>query len=157
MTPSERMRIYFFSPVPWEFLRQRSQHLADQFRSLGVPVTFIESTSIRGALAKGFVSFFFAALRSLYWLVRSLLWIEGARSSVRAGARAAARPSFEILTPPITLPLNRFDSPLVEKLNARIHRRFLWKKVLRRMPAGETSVAFVEQLPWAPSDPERGL
>ena len=151
MTPSERMRIYFFSPVPWEFLRQRSQHLADQFRSLGVPVTFIESTSIRGALAKGFGSFFVAAVRSLYWLVRSILWIEGSGSSARAGASAAARPSFEILTPPITLPLNRFDSPLVEKLNARIHRRFLWKEILRTMPEGETSIAFVEQLPWAPA------
>jgi glycosyltransferase involved in cell wall biosynthesis len=151
MTSSQPIRIYFFSPVPWEFLRQRSQHLADQFRSLGVPVTFIESTSIRGSLAKGFLSFFVAALRSLYWLVMSLLWSEGRRQSRRPLGSPVARPLFEILAPPITLPLNRFDSPLVEKLNARIHRRFLWKRVLRSMPAGETSVAFVEQLPWAAS------
>jgi len=166
---SQPIRIYFFSPVPWEFLRQRSQHLADQFRSLGVPVTFIESVSIRGALSKGVVSFIFAALRSIYWIVRSVLWIErtgrlerteasestGKSESrprpMREAASDVKRPSFEILTPPITLPLNRFDSPLVEKLNARIHRRFLLKKILRQMPADETSIAFVEQLPWAPA------
>lgn len=151
MTTPDRMRIYFFSPVPWEFLRQRSQHLADQFRLLGVPVTFIESTSIRGSIAKGYGPFILAALRSLYWMIRSVLWIERAAKPGRSTSSPVGRPSFEILAPPITLPLNRFDSPFVEKLNARVHRRFLWKKVLRSMPAGETSVAFVEQLPWAPA------
>lgn len=145
------MRIYFFSPVPWDFLRQRSQHLADQFRALGVPVTFVESTSIRGALAKGARSFIGDALRSLWWIIASILWVEPRGGPARISGGPQGREDFEILTPPITLPLNRFDSPIVERLNARILRRFLWTRILRRMPADESASAFVEQLPWAPA------
>jgi glycosyltransferase involved in cell wall biosynthesis len=112
----------------------------------------VESTSIRGSLAKGFFPFLLETLKSFRWHLMALgwAWTGGLARQARC-RRAQGKSTFEIVTPPVVLPLNRFDSRLLERVNGIVYRYFLWKAILGTRAAGEDAVAFVEQLSWAPA------
>ncbi len=49
---------------------------------------------------------------------------------------------------PLLIPHNRFDSPLLERINASVYREYLWAKVLRHRPPAEESIALVNNPFW---------
>ena len=143
--------IYLFSPIPYSFLHQRPQKLADQFAERGIPVTFIEPCGLSeylGGRKKGLVglvlySLVFQALGVLALLVPGLSGVPRRKQ----GSPAAPR-GMRIVPMPIVYPSNRVDWPLLEALNASVFRQALRFRVLGAMREGEHSVALVENPFW---------
>lgn len=143
--------VYVFSPIPYSFLHQRPQKLADQFVKRGIPVTFIEPCGLTEYLQgrkKGLVRL------ALYSIVYQALGffsflIPGSGTTPRRRGRAvAAEKSLTIVPMPMVYPSNRVDSALLEKVNAAVFRQALRRRVLRFIGRDEESIAIVQNPFW---------
>lgn len=143
--------VYLFSPIPYTFLHQRPQKLADQFVQRGISVTFIEPfglTEFLDGRKKGFVRL---ALFSIVYLVFGILslFIPGISSTpLRRRGRNPAGTALSVVPMPMVYPSNRVDSALLEKLNAAIFRQALRMRVLRFAGEDEESIAIVQNPFW---------
>jgi len=143
--------VYLFSPIPYSFLHQRPQKLADQFVRRGIPVTFIEPCGLSEYLQgrkKGLVRL---SLYSIVYQVIGLLsfLVPGVRSTPRR-CRGGGDPeaSLSIVSMPMVYPSNRVDSALLEKVNAAVFRQALRRRVLRFIGEEEESIAIVQNPFW---------
>lgn len=146
------MRIYIFSPIPYSFLHQRPQKLADQFLARSIPVTYIEPCGLteylagrkKGILQLVFVSAWYHCI-GLFALIFPHL---GAKPAARQRVASTDPPGMEILSMPFVIPNNRVDSPLMEKLNCAIYRQVLKRRIFRKMSDDGMSYAIVENPFW---------
>jgi glycosyltransferase involved in cell wall biosynthesis len=143
--------VYLFSPIPYSFLHQRPQKLADQFVRRGIPVTFIEPcgfTEYTGGGKKGLLRLILYSMIFQVLGVVSLM-IPGMRSTPRR--RTSGKPpsiSLGIVPMPMVYPPNRVDSPMLEKLNGAIFRQALRWRVLRAIRQDEEAIAVVQNPFW---------
>jgi glycosyltransferase involved in cell wall biosynthesis len=145
------MHVYLFSPIPYSFLHQRPQKLADQFVALGIPVTFIEPCGLSEYLSGRKKGLPLLVVRSLWYLLLGLLafLIPGIRRKPRPSAMDGKPESgLRIVDMPFIIPNNRVDSALLERINASVYRQTLIHRVFRRMHEGEESIAIVENPLW---------
>ena len=140
------MRVCVFAPIPYFFLHQRPQKLTDQLRSMSVDVTYIEPSGIREYLS-GMRP---GLLRGLGESVqRHLQAVFGLPFDSSGSGRAdPVSADFSPVVMPVVIPHNRFDSRLLEKLNASVYRRALVERVLRKMKSNEPNIALVENPFW---------
>jgi glycosyltransferase involved in cell wall biosynthesis len=143
-------RVYLFSPIPYSFLHQRPQKLADQFVAQSIPVTFVEPCGLSEYFAgkkSGLARLFFvSAWYQFLGLVALLLPVLSRAPRLRRTRRATE--GMEIVAMPIVIPANRVNSPWVERLNASIYRQVLRSRVFRRMDPGDESIAIVQNPFW---------
>jgi len=144
-------RLYLFSPIPYSFLHQRPQKLADQFAARGIPVTFIEPCGLmehfqgrrKGLVRLVLFSVLFHCLGLLSFLVPAL------GATPRRKDRGTPGPEgMRIVQMPIVYPSYRVDWPILERWNASVLRQALRYQVLRTMQEGERSIAIVEHPFW---------
>lgn len=143
-------RVYLFSPIPYSFLHQRPQKLADEFIRQSIAVTFVEPCGLSEYLAgrkTGLLPLIFLSV--WYQFMGFLALVLPALSrKPRPGGKAPREDAMEILSMPIVIPGNRVDSPFLERLNASIYRQVLRARIFRRMQPTETSIAIVENPFW---------
>jgi glycosyltransferase involved in cell wall biosynthesis len=143
------MNVYLFSPIPYTFLHQRPQKLADQFVASGIPVTYIEPCGFTEYLAgrkKGIVRLLTTS--AWFWLLGLLaLFVRQLQLKVPPKSKGDTT-TFRIVSMPLVVPQNRFNSALLEKLNAAIFRQVLLREVFPQMSPGERSIAIVENPFW---------
>jgi glycosyltransferase involved in cell wall biosynthesis len=143
------MHIYLFSPIPYSFLHQRPQKLADQFVALGHPVTFIEPCGLSeyfAGRAKGLPLLIFRSiLYELFGLIAFLFPFVNRKPRPQGGAPETG---LRRVGMPIILPNNRVDSALLERFNASVYRQTLIHRVFKKMGEAEESVAIVENPLW---------
>ena len=144
-------RIYLFSPIPYSFLHQRPQKLADQFVARGIPVTFIEPcgfTEYSQGKKKGLPRLILSSVVFLVLGAAALLLPGLSRVQRRSRRQTPPPGGLRIVQMPMVYPSNRVDWPLLEKFNASVFRQALRSQVLRGMGAGERSIAIVENPFW---------
>jgi len=137
------MRVYLFSPIPYSFLHQRPQKIADELVRRSIGVTFIEPYGLSEVFAgrkKIRLSDFWS---SLSCHVRAVLDLLLRRIHKAPPGEEPVSPAFEILTLPFVIPSNRVNSPMLDRLNAMVYRTWLHRTVLRRDRS--SAVALVEQ------------
>jgi hypothetical protein len=126
--------VYIFSPIPYSFLHQRPQKLADQFVKRGIPVTFIEPCGLNEYLQGRKKGLLRLALFSILYQAAGILsfLIPGRRSTPRRSRGAGdTEAALSIVPMPAVYPANRVDSALLEKVNAAVFRQALRRRVLR--------------------------
>jgi len=145
------MHVYLFSPIPYSFLHQRPQKLADQFAALSYSVTFIEPCGLTEYLAGRKRGLIRLVLSSVVFQVLGLLALVipalGAKPRTKE-RKGSPSPGIRCVSMPIVIPVNRVDSPYVERLNAAVYRQTLRWRVFRTMGKDEQSVALVENPYW---------
>jgi glycosyltransferase involved in cell wall biosynthesis len=143
--------VYLFSPIPYSFLHQRPQKLADQFVQRGIAVTFIEPCGLneyikgrkKGLLRLIVYSIVYQAIGIFSFL---LPWSDPTHQ--RRRRRGFIQTPLAIVPMPIVYPSNRVDSALLEKVNASIFRQALRHRVLQLVGDDEESVAIVQNPFW---------
>lgn len=138
------MHIYLFAPIAYDFLHQRPQKLAEQFRLMSIPVTYIQPTGFKEYMSgrrKGFVR---AVLSSLWYHLLAVLSRLNSRTK-KAAADQSLSPSVQVVSLPLTFPVNRANSTLLEAMMASAYRQFLRKEVLR---ANENETVAIFQNPF---------
>src|SRR5262245_4329663 len=112
------MRVYLFSPIPYTFVHQRPQKIADQLRARSISVTFIEPFGSAEYLAgrkKGMLwnlfSSAFLHLLAIFSLI--LPSFTSRRRDRRTEGKMVA--GFETVSMPLMVPANRFNSPFLER------------------------------------------
>ena len=143
--------VYLFSPIPYSFLHQRPQKLADQFVRRGIPVTFIEPCGLTEYLQgrkKGLVRL--ALYSIVYQVIGFISFLIPGRVSRprRCSGGGASDASLSIVPMPMVYPSNRVDSALLEKVNAAVFRQALRRRVLRFIGEDEESIAIVQNPFW---------
>ena len=138
-------RLYVFSPIPYFFLHQRPQKITEQFRARGIPVTYIEPSGWREYLQRQ-RSGLIPAVVEFLWYYLGGLWhlffpLRESVNPTTQGKRSYGVPDRVVL--PLLVPHNRFNSPLLEKINASVYRQYLRSRVLSRRSGEEVSVAIV--------------
>lgn len=142
------MRLYLIASTPYGYLHHRFQKLADGFRSLGLPVTYIEQTY---------------GWRAYLWGERTGLGQE-VRSSIRHHLNvllgrspspgppppdsSPGRPGgeIEVVQLPLVIPSNRLNAGAIERLNAGVFRSVLRERLAARQ--GEDTVAIIDNPLW---------
>lgn len=140
--------MYLFCPIPYSFLRQRPQQLADQFAARGLAVTYIEPcglTEYLGGHKRGLLRL--VSRSAWYQFLAFVSLVLPSRARPR-GTGISSAAGLSVLTMPVIIPHTRFDSPFLEKMNARVYREVLEREVFARMGAGDHSVAIVENPFW---------
>lgn len=145
------MHVFIFSPIPYSFLHQRPQKLADQFVALGIPVTFIEPCGLSEYLSGRAKGLPVLILRSACYLFLGLLafLIPGLhRKPVPKESDGGPATGMRIVGMPFIIPNNRVDSALLERINASVYRQTLIHRVFKKMRMDEESVAIVQNPLW---------
>lgn len=141
------MRIYLFSPIRYEFLHQRPQKLADQFRALSIPVTYIQPSSVSEHLSGNPVVLVRALAISIWYhlLAVSGILFPFLQNKTQRMARTAEE-GWTLASLPLVIPPNKFDSPFVELLTSSVYRQFLVREI--RPKDGENNVAIFQNPFW---------
>ncbi len=131
------MHVVWFSPIRYEYLHQRPQKLAEQFLALGVAVTFVQPTGLRDLRSENHpIRFLFKSLwyhvLAFLSLVVPFMW--------RDGKPKAKDRQFAIVSQPVTLPINRFNSKLLEGLNASVLWLFVRREIVGEERTGAIAV-----------------
>lgn len=139
--------IYLFSPIPYTFLHQRPQQLADNFVAMAIPVTYIEPCGFTEYLAGRKRGIAKLLVVSLFYHVLGLLALVFRPLSLKPSSRPVPTPrsmKIEVISLPLVIPQTRFNSKLLEQINASVYRQVLIHKVFRKMHPEEVSIALVE-------------
>lgn len=143
------MHVVLLSPIPYHFLHQRPQEIADRLQSRGISVTYVQPDGWREYVSgnkKGFgralfLSFIYHVL-GLFSLVRRKFVAPGMRKR-KAGDR-----SLQIVTLPLTIPINKTNSWFFDTLNAAIFGEFIRRNIFSGFDRNETNVAIVQHPFW---------
>ncbi len=141
------MHLYLFAPIPYHFLHQRPQKIADQFRARSIAVTYVEPNGFREYLTGQRKGFFASILVSFgYHLLALLSFLFPAfeRKPSRKGRGGRTPEKNEIILLPLVIPTNRINAPVLERLNAAVLRQAVRRRIFRTMDPAEESIAFVE-------------
>ncbi|MFN0159032.1 MAG: glycosyltransferase [Bacteroidota bacterium] len=143
----KQVHIYLFAPIPFSFIHQRPQSLAQAFLAQGIPVTYIEPCGFTEYLAgrkKGLLRLMVSS--AWYWVLGvAALLIPSLRTvPSRASGHPDRNNALSIVSMPLVVPQNRFNFPFLEKVNAAIFRQALRQRIFKHMPTTEESVAIVE-------------
>jgi len=141
------MRLYLFAPIPYHFLHQRPQKIADHLRELSIPVTYIEPNGFREYVSgprKGFLKSLCTSLGYHALALLSFVYPPLRKKPTGGAARKSRPEGMEKVLLPLVLPTNRINSPILERFNAAVIRQAIRRLVFRNMPSGEETVAFVE-------------
>lgn len=131
------MRLYLFAPIRYDFLHQRPQKLAEQLLELGVEVTYVQPTGFRHVRTES---------RPVLFLLKSLWYHLLAVFSIIIPPLARARKprptqnGLSIISLPLVLPVNHFNSAALEALNARVFRLFLHRELASEDPRGSAAI-----------------
>ncbi len=137
------MHVYWFSPIRYDYLHQRPQKLANQFLGMGIPVTFVQPTGMRDLSAEPhpirflFVSLWYHVLALVFLIVRFV---------PKKHRATPAQRHFTIVSLPVTIPVNRFNSKMLERLNALLYHVFLRREIASK--DSRSGVAIVENPFW---------
>jgi hypothetical protein len=145
------MQIYILSSIPYSFLRQRPQQIADQLVARSIPVTYVEPCGLTEYLAgrkKGLVRLLLASVLFQLLGILGLLFPPLGRKPRPAEGKGKTAARLSIVSMPIILPHDRVDSVFLERLNASVYRQVLKWRVFRRMVSGEESIAIVQNPFW---------
>ncbi len=140
-----------FAPIQYTYLRQRPQQLADEFRTLGYVVTYVEPCGFAATVRGGFWKMLLILARSAgYYLLGILAMIsEKFYFYPMRGAAGRSKPGdFVVITLPLLIPHTRVDSPLLEKVNASVCRQALLRAVFPVVGPAAQSIGLVEQPFW---------
>ena len=143
--------VYLFSPIPYSFLHQRPQKLADQFVQRGIRVTFIEPCGLteylhgrkKGLLRLVLYSIVYQALGIFSFLIPG-----SASAPRRRRGQSPGETGLSIVPMPMVYPSNRVDSAPLENVTAAIFRQALKRRVLRFIGQDEESIAIVQNPFW---------
>lgn len=121
------MHIYLFSPIRYDSLHQRPQKLAERFLAMGAAVTYVQPTGVRDLRSEQYPVRF--CLQSLWYHVLALL------SAVlpfmrKKRKKEFAHRQFTVVSLPVTVPVNRFDSKVLEAMNALVLQAFLHREIV---------------------------
>jgi glycosyltransferase involved in cell wall biosynthesis len=120
------MHIYVFSPIRYDYLHQRPQKLAERFLAMGATVTYVQPTGVRDLRSvKHPVRFL---LKSLLYHLLALFSVLTPRKR-RLAKRQDAERQFTLVSLPVTIPINRYNSAMLEALNAAVFRVFLRREI----------------------------
>ncbi len=140
------MRVYLFSPIPYSFLHQRPQKIADELRRQAIPVTFVEPYGLTEFLGGRKTIRFRDIFVSIFYHVLAVAGIIFRRNPPVPSLHIKDDPGpFEILTLPLVIPSNRLNSRLLDRLNAAICRAWLCRNIIGREGCRERDVALVQQ------------
>jgi glycosyltransferase involved in cell wall biosynthesis len=144
------MHVYLFSPIPYSFLHQRPQKLADEFVGQSIAVTFVEPCGLSEYVAGRKSGILPLILSSAWYQILGLLALvfPALAEKPRFSGRSPSGEGMEIISMPIVIPGNRVDSPFLERLNASIYRQVLRARALRHLEPTGTSVAIVQNPFW---------
>lgn len=141
------MRIYLFSPIRYDFLHQRPQKLADQFQAMSIPVTYVQPSSVSEQFS-GNLTVLVKALAVSIWY--HLLAVAAILFPIPPKKDKSITPhegeSLAIISMPMIIPPNKFDSQFVEWLTASVYRQFVLREI--RPDDGEKSVAIFQNPFW---------
>jgi glycosyltransferase involved in cell wall biosynthesis len=141
------MRIYLFSPIRYDFLHQRPQKLADQFLALSIPVTYVQPTSVSEHLAGNLAVLIRVLAISLwYHFLAATNFLISFFIKENKAVASPAKEGLTIISLPMVIPPNKFNSPFVERLTSSVYRKFLVRKVLPK--SKENSVAIFQNPLW---------
>lgn len=133
------MRIYLIASTPYTYLHHRFQKLADEFRAMSVPVTYVEQTyGWRAYLSGKRKGLRPAVASSLRYHADALKGSHTGKSASHSGR------DFEIIELPLVIPTNRINSATIERMNAAVYRQVLRSEVTSRLHAETESVAIVD-------------
>ena len=141
------MRLYLFAPIPYHFLHQRPQKIADHLRALSVPVVYIEPNGFREYISgarKGILRMLASSVGYHLLAALSFVYPPLRKKPATATAGTMKRPDWETVLLPLVIPTNRLNAPWLERLNAAVLRQALRRLVLRHLDPDEEHVAFVE-------------
>lgn len=142
------MRFLLIASTPYGYLHHRFQKLADGFRALGVPVTYVEQTyGWRAYIWGGHEGLGREFRTSLRHHARVLF----RRAAVASGPAPQAsqpgdEPPFEVLQLPLVIPSNRLNCGFVERLNADVFRSVLRERMGNG--SGTETVALIDNPLW---------
>ncbi|HXG00318.1 MAG TPA: glycosyltransferase [Bacteroidota bacterium] len=138
------MHVYWFSPIRYDYLHQRPQKLVERFLAMNIPVTYVQPTGVRDLRSEN--SPIRLLFKSLWYHV--LAFLSAVMPSVprRKKPKELRRP-LSILSLPVTIPANQFNSRLLEALNAGVYRAFLHREILCQRRT-ETTIAVFENPFW---------
>lgn len=138
------MHVYWFSPIRYDYLHQRPQKLVERFLAMNIPVTYVQPTGVRDLRSEA--SPIRLLFKSLWYHV--LAFVAGVMPLVpRTKKPKELRRPLSILSLPVTIPVNRFNSKSLEALNAGVYRTFLRREILCQRRT-ETTIAVFENPFW---------
>ncbi|MEW6510653.1 MAG: glycosyltransferase [Bacteroidota bacterium] len=144
------MQIFIFSPIPYSFLHQRPQKLADQYVEKGHQVTFIEPCGLTEYLSGRKKGLPLLVIRSVWYFFLGLAAIVIPRMLRKPALRGDGDEQGEgpkIASMPIIVPNNRVNSAMMERLNASIYRQAI-RGLFRHIDPNEETLAIVENPLW---------
>jgi glycosyltransferase involved in cell wall biosynthesis len=148
--PGSMKRLYVFSPIPYFFLHQRPQKITEQFQERGIPVTYVEPAGWREYLQRQRPGFIRAVVTFLWYHLVAIvaMLVPVFRDGIRQPRNSSLHGIPDRVILPLLVPHNRFNSPLLERINASVYRQYLRANVLRHRPAEEESIALVNNPFW---------
>jgi glycosyltransferase involved in cell wall biosynthesis len=141
------MHVYLFSPIPFSFLHQRPQKIAEELCRQSVSVTFIEPYGFTEIVAGRKRLKLRDIVDCIFYHVLALLDLAFGRTpAIPSGHSASVPPAYplEIRTFPLIVPSNRLNSAFLDKLNRAVQRAWLAREIGEKRKAGE-AVALVQQ------------
>lgn len=142
------MRVYIFSPIPFSFLHQRPQKIAEELRRQSVSVTFVEPygfTEIAAGRKRFKIRDVFHFLFYHFLGLRDLIFHRTPdMPSIRSATESYHDP-FKIITFPLIIPSNRVDSAFLDRLNSAVLRAWLVRNIPATRDANGGAVALVQQ------------
>jgi glycosyltransferase involved in cell wall biosynthesis len=137
------MHIYFFAPIRYDFLHQRPQKLAEQFRLMSIPLTYVQPTGWRQYLSGMQPGILLAVLQSLWYHLLGILALLLPFLNPRplsAGMKRRMGGDFEIVSLPLTFPINKVNSPILEAMTSSAYRQFLRRQLPWREKTGTVGI-----------------
>lgn len=137
--------LILLAPIPYGFLPQRPQRLAAEFARAGWRVTYVEPAGIREYLNGSRKGLLQALQRGFMHHMLQILPQRPAGSRSRGHRAVPPGGSIAVFTLPLVVPHNRLAFALLERINARIHRRSLGSVPC---PEGERTVVLANNPFW---------
>jgi len=145
---SRTTHFFIIAYTPYGFMHHRSQRIADRLCAMGFPVTYVEFTyGFRAFLAGENSHFLRELLRSIGLHLRACFPVRGVRS-LRSNVRSHAAGTVRVVSLPLVIPTNRFNSSILERMNSRVYRLVLDRTVLGSAGSGMRTVAIIDHPLW---------
>lgn len=146
--PDQKSIIYLFSPIPYHFLHQRPQKLADEFVSQSYRLVFVQPSTWQSYLRGERKGFLRALLRSVWYHCVALLSFVVSFGPARKRENHPSGPALIFADIPLGFPLNKFNVRILDALNMRVFRVFLDRLLRLTISPLAKTVAIVEHPFW---------
>jgi glycosyltransferase involved in cell wall biosynthesis len=143
------MHIYIFAPIRYDYLHQRPQKLADQFRLMSIPLTYIQPSGLNEYFSGNRRGLLSVLMQSLWYHVMgifALMFPFVIPKLHHLGIGGERQNDIDIISLPVTFPINRVNSSILESLTSAVYRLFLSNHIHEEQ--GVRSVAIFENPFW---------